>query len=58
MDRVQGPKGKERTRKEKTWILLVRWWGLFAKRRKERRVAARGRGWERKTARGFLGFGG
>ena len=35
---------------------------MFAERRKEERVAARGRGWERKTARGkqgeTLGFGG
>ena len=44
----------------------VRWKGIFAKQRKQRRVAARGRGWERKKTRGrirvcprvcLLGFG-
>ena len=32
----------------------VRWRDLFAKNRKQRRVAAKHRGWERKIARGRI----
>ena len=44
-EKREGPKRKKRDQTE-------RWKGLFGKNRKQRRVAARCRGWERKTARG------
>ena len=44
-------KKRERGLKERNRDQTGRWKGLFVKNRKERRVAARCRGWERKTAR-------
>ena len=38
--------------------LDARWRDLFAKNRKQRRVAARGRGWEKKKPGENLGFEG
>ena len=65
-DRVRGEEEKERERegdksrdpKRICRDLFVRWKDLKRTREEGRRVAAKGRGWEKKTARGFLGFGG
>ena len=48
-------KKRERGLKERNRDQTGRWKGLFVKNRKERRVAARCRGWEQKTARGNQG---
>ena len=53
-EKKRGKGRKEKGRDPKKKGLRCRWKDLFVKNRKQRRVAAKHRGWERKRARGRI----